>query len=177
MADDLRLLDLNWVTSRLAVGGRYPMDQAATLARHEVRHVLDLRLEDADDETVLKECGIELLRLPTPDNQPLSLPTIRKGISWITPILRLEKKVFIHCEYGIGRSPLLACCALVSLGYSPLEALARVKGARPQASPSPAQLAALRAWAREWRDENALTWPIPDVDDLYRIAYRHLASF
>lgn len=176
MADDPRSLDLSWVIPRVAVGGRFPMNQAAMLAQLQIQHVLDLRLEAADDEAALRACGIELLRLPTPDAHPPSLPVIRQAIAWIAPILKLERKVFIHCECGVGRSPLLACCTLVSLGYSPLEALSRVKDARPQASPSPAQLAALIEWAREWRDENALHWPIPVVDDLYRIAYRHLTS-
>src|SRR5712692_1669300 len=105
MAEDLYPLDLSWVTPHLCVGGRYPRDAADALARQEIRHVIDLRLEAADDERMLRKFGISLLHLPTADARPLSLPLIRKGVSWARPLLMADHKVFIHCQNGIGRSP------------------------------------------------------------------------
>src|SRR5512142_815655 len=61
-------LDFDWVTPTLAVGARFAPSDAARLAReHEIRHVVDLRVEECDDERVLERHGIELLHLPTED--------------------------------------------------------------------------------------------------------------
>lgn len=177
MQQDFHPLDMSWVATHLAVGGRFPLEAVDTLARASIRHVVDLRDEGADDDALLRNHGIELLWLPTPGVQPVSLPMIQRGVAWIRPLLLSDEKVFIHCENGIGRGPLLTCCVLVSLGYPPLEALKHVKDARPQASPSREQLAALIDWAKGWREENGLDWPEPTVDDLSRIAYRHLSSY
>jgi protein-tyrosine phosphatase len=37
--------------------------------------------------------------------------------------LAQRKKVLVHCEYGIGRGPTLACCVLISTGVPPLPAM------------------------------------------------------
>jgi hypothetical protein len=168
-------LDLNWATPLLAVGGRFPMNAVKRLAELQIRNVVDVRLEDWDDQAMLGRGGISLLHLPTPDGRAIPPTLIEEGVGWVAPLLLQRSRVLIHCEYGVGRSPLLTCCTLVSLGYSPVEALSRVKSARVQASPSPEQLSALIDWASKWREQNKVCWDLPSVDDLSRIAYRHLA--
>jgi hypothetical protein len=168
-------LDLNWATPLLAVGGRFPISAVKRLAELQIRYVVDVRLEDWDDQAVLGREGISLLHLPTPDGRAIPPTLIEEGVGWVGPLLLQRRRVLIHCEYGVGRSPLLTCCTLVSLGSSPVEALSRVKSARVQASPSPEQLSALIDWASKWREQNEVCWDLPSVDELSRIAYRHLA--
>jgi predicted protein tyrosine phosphatase len=82
--------------------------------------------------------------------------------------------VLVHCEHGVGRSALLALCVLVARGEAPLAALERAKSARPRVSPSPEQLAAFAAWVRRWAARSGAEVAVPTLDDLGRIAWRHL---
>jgi protein-tyrosine phosphatase len=161
-------LDLDWVTPYLAVGGRFPIDAAEHLAKAlGIGHVVDLRVETCDDERVLHEHGIELLHLPTQDTCGVSLPMLDDGVAWVTEKLARGLKVYVHCEHGIGRSALLALCVLVFRGEDPLQAMALLKRARRQASPSPEQLEAFRTWV----SRRARAFPVPSLDALGRIAW------
>ena len=168
-------LNFSWLTPQLAVGGRYPMEAAAYLARSlGVRHVVDVRVEDCDDEQVLRTHGITLLHLPTQDMRALQAAMIRDGVAWVRARLAEGHRVLIHCEHGIGRSALLALCVLVDAGHGPLGALALAKRRRAVVSPSPEQLEAFRAFCADWRAAHAPAWQVPSAEELAWIAYSHL---
>jgi predicted protein tyrosine phosphatase len=168
-------LNLDWVAPLLAVGGRFPIEAAEHLAsRLGIRYVVDLRVEECDDEHVLREHGITLLHLPTEDMRAVRRDMLRDGVHWVSKHLERGHKVYIHCEHGVGRSATLALCVLVARGDSPLEALARAKKARWQVSPSPEQLEAFLDWAEEWRVQQGLSWSLPTLNALVEIAYSHL---
>lgn len=169
------VIDLHFVTPQLAVGASFPMHAAARLAsEHGIERVVDLRVEDRDDEAVLQVHGIRLLHLPTEDCCAISLAHIRDGVAFAREGMDQGSRVFIHCQYGIGRSALLALCVLVAKGDGPLEAMARLKDARPMVSPGPEQLAAFVEYCRALRVEQRRSWPVPSVDRLGAIAWRHL---
>ncbi|GEL74355.1 hypothetical protein MVI01_61390 [Myxococcus virescens] len=168
-------LNLDAVTPSLAVGGRYPMEAAAYLAGPlGIRSVVDVRVEDCDDERVLRQHGITLLHLPTQDMQAIRLPMIHDGVAWVRARLARREKVLIHCEHGIGRSALLALCVLVEGGLPPLEALSLAKDRRNLVSPSPEQLTAFIAYTQALRASREVPWEVPGFDALAAIAYRHL---
>lgn len=168
------ILDLNWVTSALAVGARWPMEHVAHVARLGVRAVVDVREEERDDEALLVRHGLGLLHLPTPDTRAIPLPLIHRGVRWVGERLDRGEKVLIHCQHGVGRSALLTVCVLVSRGEAPLEALERAKAARWQVSPSPEQLQAFLQFAAECRAREGRCWELPRFEALCAIAYRHL---
>lgn len=175
MSEQVPELNLSWVTPLLAVGGRFPIEAAEHLAqRLGIRHIVDLRVEERDDEHLLREHGITLLHLPTEDLRAISRHMLDEGVAWVTKHLERGHKVYIHCEHGIGRSATLALAVLVALGYSPREALTLAKRARWQVSPSPEQLSALMAWAEDWRVHHGAPWSVPPFNDLAAIAYSHL---
>lgn len=168
-------LNLSWLTRALAVGGRYPMEAAAYLARElGIRRVVDVRVEEKDDEEVLRAHGITLLHLPTQDRCAVSLRMLDDGVAWVNAQLDEGHKVYVHCEHGIGRSALVALCVLVSRGLAPLDALELAKQARPVVSPSPEQLQAFVEWLGAWRAARRLRWCEPTLEELMAIAYRHL---
>jgi protein-tyrosine phosphatase len=168
-------LNFDWVTPLLAVGGRFPIEAAEHLAvRQGIRCVVDLRVEECDDEHLLREHGITLLHLPTEDLRAVHRAMLRDGVQWVTKHLERGHKVYIHCEHGVGRSATLALCVLVAQGHAPAEALARAKQARWQVSPSPEQLEAFLGWAQEWREEHGLTWELPTFHALANLAYNPL---
>ena len=169
-------LNLNWLTPHLAVGGRFPMQAVEFLAGEMgVGHVVDLRLEDRDEEHALKQHGVELLHLPTADMTAPTQEMLWQGVEWVGPLLDAEKKVYVHCEYGIGRSALLCLCILVDRGMAPVDALEWAKAKRPIVAPGPSQLKAFLTFLETWRDRRGgAPWPIPEQRVLQEIAYRHL---
>jgi predicted protein tyrosine phosphatase len=163
--------DLHWLTDGLAVGGCFPMDRAMQLAEaHGIRAIVDLRSEDRDDQRSLAAAGIDFLHLPTPDLEPATLAMLDAGVAFVREHLDRGEKVLIHCQHGIGRSPLLALCVLVDLGWEPLDALALAKDKRAAVSPSRLQYEGWASWLqRHGKDA-------PDYHSFGCIAYRHLAS-
>ncbi len=163
--------DLSWLMEGLAVGGCFPLERAAELAKsHGIRGVIDLREEDCDDEEVLKRAGVGFLHLPTPDLHPAPVTMLDQGVRFAGEHLDRGDAVLIHCQHGIGRSPLLALCVMVDRGLEPLAALEQAKDRRLKVSPSELQY---RGWA-EWLRSHGHT--VPDYHAFGCIAYRHLAQ-
>ncbi|MFL5430239.1 MAG: dual specificity protein phosphatase family protein, partial [Myxococcales bacterium] len=144
MSEDL---DLSWVTAQLAVGGSFPMERAADLL-HDlgIARVVDVRRECCDDEAILREHGLLLLSLPTEDRCAISQRMLDDGVLWVREQLRAGHRVLVHCEYGIGRSALLALCVLADLGLEAIAALNVLKEARWNVAPSREQLEGFRTW-------------------------------
>jgi hypothetical protein len=162
-------LDLSWVTPQLAVGGSFPMERAGDLL-HDlgIARVVDVRRECCDDEAVLRSNGLVLLSLPTEDRCAISQEMLDDGVAWVREQLREGHRVFVHCEYGIGRSALLALCVLADSGLGAIPALAALKEARWKVAPSPEQLEGFRTWlARRGL-------PAPPLEAFFEIAYAHL---
>jgi predicted protein tyrosine phosphatase len=172
-----RALDFDWVTPTLAVGAGFASADAARLAReHGIRHVVDVRVEECDDERVLRRHGIELLHLPTEDVCAIDDERIDDGVAWVNERLDRGERVLVHCQHGIGRSALLALCVLVSRGDEPLEALLRAKEARRIVSPSPDQLFAFAGFCEALRERTSASWEVPAFEAMAAIAYRHLTG-
>ncbi|MFL6752925.1 MAG: dual specificity protein phosphatase family protein [Sphingomicrobium sp.] len=163
--------DLHWLSDELAVGGCFPAERAGELARsHGIRAVVDLREEACDDERLLRGSGIDFLHLPTPDLEAASPAMIDRGVAFARGHIERAERVLIHCQHGIGRSPLLALCVLVDLGWSPLEALAHAKDRRAVVSPSRSQF---DGWTR-WLEQRGHA--APDYHSFGCIAYRHITG-
>lgn len=163
--------EISWLTEHVAVSGCFPMDYVPQLAHtHRIRGVVDLRDEDCDDEQLLAAAGIRFLHLPAPDLQPASPAMLDRGVAFARKHIELGERVLIHCQHGIGRSPLLALCVMVDQGMEPLAALEQAKQRRMRVSPSEAQY---RGWV-EWLRRHG--HPVPDYHSFGCIAYRHLAQ-
>jgi Dual specificity phosphatase, catalytic domain len=169
--------DFDWVLPNLALGGWLPPRTFEHLAdRYRIRRVVDMRAEECDDLELMTRHRVELLHLPTPDHRPVAQEMLQAGVAWTRAGLDRGDRVLIHCQHGIGRSALLACCVLVSLGHPPRDALERAKRARAKVCPSPEQLHAFLRWSADWYRANGAECPSVTWDDLARIAYRILAD-
>lgn len=137
-------LNMSWVTSDLAVGGRIRPADIHALARAGVTHVIDTRSEYKDDAVALAKEHIELLYLPAPDTRPLSVEQMMEGAKWANERMEQGGHVLVHCEHGVGRSVLLTCAVLVYGGMHAQEALRLVQQKRWQAAPNHKQIERLR---------------------------------
>ncbi len=137
-------LNMNWVNTTLAVGGRVRPEDIHTLRLSGVTHVIDTRSEYHDDEEALAKEQIQLLYLPTPDTYPLTVEQLAEGAKWANEHIKEGGRVLIHCEHGVGRSVLLTCATLMYDGMSARDALALVQQKRWQAAPNERQVARLK---------------------------------
>lgn len=161
------MIDLDWITSDLAIGGSFATGAIELLAReHSVAAVIDVRLESRDDEQILRAHGLSLLHLPTADFCGVAPDKLDDGVAFAAR--HLGRRVLVHCEHGIGRSAIVALCVLVDRGHEPLAALALAKDRRAKVSPSPAQYEAWGTWLRRRGAR------VPTFAEFAGIAYRHL---
>ncbi len=162
---------LDWITGALAISGRIPEREVARLAYvHHINTVIDLRAEWCDDAALLASHGLSFLHLPTPDLAAVTPDMLDLGVLHARREFRAGRRVLVHCEWGIGRSALLALCILSAEGMAPLDALRLAKARRPRLSPSPAQY---DAWAG-WLMQQGLD--PPGFAAFSQIAYSHLAA-
>ncbi|MES2193459.1 MAG: protein-tyrosine phosphatase family protein [Pseudomonadota bacterium] len=99
------------------------------LEREEVR---DLELQREAD--LCHEQGMEFLSFPIPDRGvPVSLRDTVILARTVSARIGGGRAVAVHCRAGIGRSALIAACALVCSGADPavaFEAIGRARGVR-----------------------------------------------
>ena len=96
------------------------MERAAELvSTHAIGAIVDLREEDRDDQEHLRELGVVFLHLPAPDMDALGVEGLDRGVAFVRGCLQQSHRALIHCQHGIGRSPLLALCVLVDSACRP----------------------------------------------------------
>lgn len=85
----------------------------------------------ADEQKVSSSLGIEFLNFPLRDHRtPPDRGLFRKFVVGIATKLYDHEGVAIHCRGSIGRSTLVAACALIHLGWTPAHALLDIGSAR-----------------------------------------------
>lgn len=90
-----------------------------------------VELEILNEESHCLAAGISFLSFPIRDRSvPESTEEAYRFASAIGDLLKAGKKVVIHCRAGIGRSALVAACALSISGMPVKEAFERIERAR-----------------------------------------------
>ena len=138
---------LAWITPSLAQGPRFTRAQVGALARSGVTSVLDVRKEARDDEALLAQYGLRSCHVPMTDRASPTQGQLKRAVEWVMGELADDRKVFIHCQSGVGRSVCVASAVLVRMGYSLPQAYEAVRRKRPEAVVSEQQLEALRRYA------------------------------
>jgi hypothetical protein len=139
-----REVSISQVTTQLSVGGSFNPTQISDLLARGITAVVDCRSERSDDPGLLAAAGIQFHRLQTDDKYAPDYAALRAAVDWVRDQQAQGGHVYIHCEHGVGRAPLLTSATLVAQGYSAGEALRLVRRARWQALPNDRQLHALR---------------------------------
>lgn len=153
------------VTPQLFVGGELGPHDWRALTRIGVTVAINLQQEQQDFFSASEDVD-GYLWLPAPDGLAPSLQQLQMGVEFIRAAVESEKGVFVHCKAGQGRAPLLcACYLLYTEDLKPLEAIARVREARPRTQLTPEQSIRLREYA-------AMCEGLPEVRKMRR-ALRH----
>jgi len=78
--------------------------------------------------------GLQYLKIPLIDFQPINPEYIPKAVNWIKEKIA-ARKILVHCNAGIGRSSSIVVCYLYEIGFGFEEAVRLVKSKRPGALP------------------------------------------
>ncbi len=123
---DLRgIANLEGVDNQLWRGAAPSDTGYKALARHGVGTVVDLRSDDefSADPKLLEKLDIDLVRIPLRDGQS---PTTAQVNRFLKVVKGTDKRVFVNCGAGVGRTGTMAAAYLVASGKSgSMEALGR----------------------------------------------------
>jgi len=127
------MMDMSWVTGRIAVGGGiWSAENMTQIARAEVTHIIDMQIE-FDDTPLALPHGIAVLWNPIEDDfQPKSPEVFQRGVDFALEALdEPGTKLFVHCAAGVHRAPMMTLAILCSLSWKLEDALRLIEARRP----------------------------------------------
>jgi protein-tyrosine phosphatase len=124
-------------------GGDWLEDEIHSLKMSGVDAVVSLlereeitELDIADEESLCAANGISYFSFPIRDrNIPPSKQDALNFARMLVKLLKDGKSVVVHCRQGVGRSALIAACALVLDGIPADKAFEKIENARGCAVP------------------------------------------
>ncbi|CAF2589538.1 unnamed protein product [Rotaria sp. Silwood2] len=116
-----------------------------TLNNIGIEYVVNMCAEYNGPHRTYKKYNIKQLHLPTIDCTAPSLKTIEKAIKFMNEAYTNNKKIFVHCKAGMGRSATIVLCHLVANEKMSSEnALKLMKEKRPEITTSIIKYAPVR---------------------------------
>jgi protein-tyrosine phosphatase len=106
-----------------------------------------VHLPNRDEAPAWADLGVEFCVFPTEDWVAIPTERFARVVDVLLDARRQGRTILLHCVAGVNRAPTFAAAALcVREGMGVDEAVARVRAARPIATPTPEQLASLHTW-------------------------------
>lgn len=158
-----------WVVKDRFLAGEYPSGNTAGEARHKIRAFLDAGITSFIDLTppaemfpyasLLKGAGVDYRRFPIPDNGvPTDPRQMTEILDAVDAAMAADRRVYVHCQAGVGRTGTVVACWLQRHGRSSKEALRELRelwrttdrSRRMRRSPNRAvQVAWVKGWAKQ----------------------------
>ena len=131
---------LKWITQQVAIGYaphcQADIDTAKALG---IAAVLNLCAECYDLHEIEASAGLEVHWLPVADEDAPESEAAQNALEWLDSTLAQNKKVLVHCRFGIGRTGTLVTAWLLKQGYALDDALEML-------SHTPAEPKSRRQW-------------------------------
>lgn len=140
--DDHKILEFNQITDLIYLGTNLcctAIPHIQVLLDHNIRADIDLE-EERQEQTPNIDT---YLWLPVKDRQAPTQDQLDTGVAVIDSLVKNNKKVYIHCKNGHGRSPTLLAAYFIFQGMEVLEAIEKIKSKRPQIHLQEVQINAL----------------------------------
>ncbi|MBI2012250.1 dual specificity protein phosphatase family protein [Candidatus Daviesbacteria bacterium] len=142
MNNNHQLVQFNQITDLIYLG----TNLCCTAIPH-VKVLLDLGIKadiDLEEERQEQTPNIDTyLWLPVKDHYAPTLEQLDTGVAVIDSLVKNQKKIYIHCKNGHGRSPTLIAAYFISQGIEVNEAIEKIRSKRPEIHIRETQLEAL----------------------------------
>ncbi len=139
------LLQFNQITEQIYLG----TNLCCTAIPH-VKVLLDLGIKadiDLEEERQEQISGVDTyLWLPVKDHEAPTQEQLDTGVSVIDRLVKNQKKIYIHCKNGHGRSPTLLAAYFISQGMEVNEAIEKIRSKRPEIHIREVQIEALKSF-------------------------------
>jgi hypothetical protein len=135
---------LAWITSDIAVSAAPGRSDWPSIEAAGLRAVLDLR---AEIERLVPAHRLIFRHLPIEEGGAPGVEVLQDAAGWVVTQIGEAGPVLVHCREGRGRSPMVACAALIVLGYSAADAYDLLRRGQPLVAMSESQVAAIEAFA------------------------------
>ena len=146
------MMDMTWITDRIAVGGGIWTDaNMIAVSRAGITHIIDMQVE-FNDTSLAEPYGIEVLWNPVDDDfQPKAPEVFRRGVEFALASLDgKDSKLFIHCAAGVHRAPMMALALLRAMGWSLEDASRLLVSRRPVADLADVYVDSVESFMREY---------------------------
>lgn len=138
-----------WVTGDIGLLAAGRGSAWAPLRSEHLGAAIDLRTSgEGGTQALAPPPGITVRWHPIEDHGAPTLPELVDVSGWVVTQIERGSRVVIACREGRGRSPLLACAALMHLGYSAEDAYRLVRRAQPAVALSDVQVRVLEELSR-----------------------------
>lgn len=129
----------------------------------------------------LKEAGLDVLHIPTPDHHPVELLDVLKASLFIEKHVTEGEAVLVHCYGGIGRSGQVTASYLVHKGYGVYEALLHVRSRVSGAVENRWQLQLLEDYYTLTNNVdyillNKFAEAVKELSETDKVSYKHLSK-
>ncbi|WOV93499.1 MAG: dual specificity protein phosphatase family protein [Candidatus Nitrosoabyssus spongiisocia] len=120
--------DVSFILPELAVGG---VCKIKYLHSCGIKSIVDMRLENTDDKYELEKYSMNYLNVKVLDRGIPTLEEAKDATTWIKKEINAKRNVFIHCNLGRGRGPLIAILYLISQDMVMNDVIVKIKKLRP----------------------------------------------
>lgn len=129
-------MDYSQITDWLYIGTTPQPEDYPFLHSLGVRLVINMRVEKRPVPDH-QDTGLRFLWLPTFDSPliPIPLRALQRGVQEALDTIKEGDKVYVHCAAGAHRGVAMGSAILIAKGYTPQEAMERIKANRPNADP------------------------------------------
>ena len=110
---------LKWITPRIAAGpAPHSRADIDAIVSQGIEAVLNLCAECYDLHEIEAASGLSVHWLPVEDEGAPEIDMAKEALDWLDSILSQNKKVLVHCRFGIGRTGTLLAAWLLKQGYT-----------------------------------------------------------